>query len=81
MSKLHNPALQAEPRNQEAAIIPPRQDSSILDWLVKTGRLVAREPSDRYYDHMEEEELAEIMETTDSHGFEEEQEETVNIEK
>ena len=79
MVKVHNPALQAEPRNQPPAIIPPRQDSSLLDWLSKTGRLVAREVGEHYHEEIEEEELEELMEMRDTHGFEEEQEETLNI--
>jgi hypothetical protein len=81
MFKLHNPALHAEPRNQEPAIIPPRKDSSLLDWLSETGRLVAREAGEHHYEEIEEEELEELMETTDTFGFEEEPEETPNIEE
>lgn len=79
MVKLYNSALHEEPRNQEPAIIPPRQDNSLLNWLSKTGRLVAREAGEHNYEEIEEEELEELMETTDTHGFEEEQEETLNI--
>jgi hypothetical protein len=81
MVKLHNPALHTEPRNQEPAIIPPRKDSSLLDWLSETGRLVAREAGEHHYEEIEEEELEELMETTDTYGFEEEQAETPNIEE
>lgn len=81
MVKLHNPALHAEPRNQEPAIFPPRKDSSLLDWLRETGRLVAREAGEHYHEEIEEEELEELIETTDTYDFEEEQEETLNIEE
>ena len=81
MVKLHNPALHAEPRNQEPAIIPLKQDSSLLDWLSGTGRLVAREAGEHYHEEIEEEEPEELMETTAPHGFESEQEEMLNIEE
>jgi hypothetical protein len=81
MVKLHNFALHTEPRNQEPAIIPPRKDSSLLDWLSETGRLIAREASEHHYEEIEEEELEELMETTAPFGFEEEQQETPNMEE
>jgi hypothetical protein len=52
MVKLHNPALHTEPRNQEPAIIPPRKDSSLLDWLSETGRLVARKAGEHHYEEI-----------------------------
>ncbi len=79
MIKLHNPALQEEPRNQEPAIISPRQGSSLLDWLSETGRLVAREAGQHHHEEIEEQELEEFMETTDTQGFESEQSEMLNI--
>ena len=39
----YNPSLREEPRDQRAAVIPIQQESSILDWLEKSGRLLARE--------------------------------------
>ncbi|MBC7823729.1 MAG: DUF3134 domain-containing protein [Candidatus Parcubacteria bacterium] len=40
---VYNPSLREEPRDQRAAVIPVQQESSILDWLEKSGRLLARE--------------------------------------
>jgi hypothetical protein len=37
-----NSPLREEPRNQRASVIPLKQESSILDWLQSSGRLVAR---------------------------------------
>jgi hypothetical protein len=51
----YNPSLREEPRGQRAAVIPVRQESSILDWLENTGRLLAREPIDAGYPSAEEE--------------------------
>ncbi len=35
--------LREAPRNQRAAVIPLKQESSMLDWLRATGRLIARD--------------------------------------
>jgi len=35
--------LREAPRNQRAVIIPLKQESSMLDWLRLSGRLIARE--------------------------------------
>lgn len=35
--------LQEQPRDRVAAVIPSKHESSILDWLKSTGRLVARD--------------------------------------
>ena len=40
---LHNPSLREEPLDQPAAVIPHKQETSILSWLESTGRLVARD--------------------------------------
>lgn len=38
-----NPALREEPRYDPAAVIPLQQEASILNWLEKKGRLMARD--------------------------------------
>jgi hypothetical protein len=38
-----NSPLREEPRNQRAAVIPLKQESSLLDWLQSSNRLIARE--------------------------------------
>ncbi len=35
--------LQEQPRDRVAAVIPAKHESSILDWLRSSGRLVARD--------------------------------------
>lgn len=58
---IHNPSLRQESRNQRAAVIPMQQESSILDWLESTGRLLARDSAD--FDYLDdEEEINELME-------------------
>lgn len=57
----HNPSLRQETRTQRAAIIPMQQESSILDWLESSGRLLARDNAD--FDYLDdEEEINELME-------------------
>jgi hypothetical protein len=40
---MKNPALQQEPRYEPAAVIPLKQDLSLIDWLKANNRLIARE--------------------------------------
>ncbi len=61
---IYNPSLRQEPRSQRAALIPPRQESSILDWLENSGRLLAREPQDADFAD-DEEEINALMATDD----------------
>jgi len=71
---MHNPSLQQQPRHQNAPIIPSRQQSSILDWLEDTGRLIPREPTERelLLDEEEIEEINELMSSDSSDYFDEE---------
>jgi hypothetical protein len=39
---MYNPSLIKEPRYEPAAVIPLKRDSSLLDWLSATGRLIPR---------------------------------------
>jgi hypothetical protein len=57
---VHNPSLRQEPRTASAAIIPLQQESSILDWLENTGRLISRETTEYNYGD-DEEEINELM--------------------
>ncbi len=36
-------SLREEPRNQRAAVIPSRDETSLLDWLQSNGRIIARD--------------------------------------
>lgn len=56
----YNPSLREEPRNQRATVLPQKRDSSILDWLESSGRLLARDNAD--FDYLDdEEEINELM--------------------
>jgi hypothetical protein len=57
---IYNPSLRQEHKNQRAALIPMQQESSILDWLESSGRLLARDNAD--FDYLDdEEEINELM--------------------
>ncbi len=72
MIKLSNPALHEEPRHQSGAIIPLKQEESLLDWLQSTGRLVSYQPIDYYYeDEVDEEE--DVEEFVDAYSFDAEE--------
>ncbi|MBD1859778.1 DUF3134 domain-containing protein [Leptolyngbya sp. FACHB-402] len=65
---MYNPSLRQEPRTQRAAVIPMQQESSILDWLESTGRLLARDNAD--FDYLDdEEEINELMDGEGSSAF------------
>ncbi|XWK89797.1 MAG: DUF3134 domain-containing protein [Phormidium sp.] len=40
---IYNPSLREDPIDQPAAVIPTKHETSILDWLESTGRLLARD--------------------------------------
>ncbi|GAX42668.1 hypothetical protein NIES4075_36710 [Tolypothrix sp. NIES-4075] len=49
-----NSPLREEPRNQRAAVIPLKQESSLLDWLQSSNRLIAREVQDADFSSSED---------------------------
>lgn len=62
---VYNPSLREESRNKRADVIPLKQESSILDWLENSGRLLARDNVD--FDYLdEEEEIADLMGSDDA---------------
>ncbi|MEL6900394.1 MAG: DUF3134 domain-containing protein [Cyanobacteria bacterium J06606_4] len=65
MSDNYNPSVRQLPREKPAGVIPLQRDSSILNWLEGTGRLIPREPVDSVGDEPEPEELADLMGTED----------------
>ncbi|MEL7333961.1 MAG: DUF3134 domain-containing protein [Cyanobacteria bacterium J06560_2] len=61
----YNPSVRQIPRQNPADVIPLQEDSSILNWLEGTGRLIPREPIDSVGDEPEPEELADLMANED----------------
>ncbi|ABA20892.1 DUF3134 domain-containing protein [Anabaena sp. FACHB-709] len=55
-----NSPLREEPRNQRAAVIPLKQESSLLDWLQANGRLISRDVHEPDFSD-EEEEISEFL--------------------
>ncbi|NJL62247.1 MAG: DUF3134 family protein [Methylacidiphilales bacterium] len=56
-----NSPLREAPRNQRAAVIPLKQETSLLDWLQASGRLIAREQQEHDYGDDGEEEISEFL--------------------
>lgn len=55
-----NSPLREEPRNQRAAVIPSKQETSLLDWLETSGRIIARNVHEPDFSD-EEEEISEFL--------------------
>ncbi|BFM39992.1 DUF3134 domain-containing protein [Synechocystis sp. LKSZ1] len=66
MSK-YNPSVRQEPRYEPAAVLPITRDTSLLDWLQATNRLIPREPlEESSLDLLEEEvDITELMDGDD----------------
>ncbi|MGJ5676137.1 MAG: DUF3134 domain-containing protein [Nostochopsis sp.] len=56
-----NSPLREEPRTQRAAVIPLKQESSLLDWLQNNGRLIARDAQEQQLAQENEEEISEFL--------------------
>lgn len=50
-----NSPLREHPRNKRAIVIPLKQESSILEWLQSSGRLIARDLNEANFSRPEEE--------------------------
>jgi hypothetical protein len=62
-----NSPLREEARNQRAAVIPLKQETSLLDWLQTSGRIIARNVHEP--DFLEqEEEISEFLGGEDGIG-------------
>lgn len=79
MVKLSNPALHEEPRYQPTAIVPLKQEESLLDWLESTGRLVPHVSVEYCYqdEEDEEEDVAEFLDPMDAYALETEEVEDI----
>ncbi|ALF51616.1 hypothetical protein ACX27_00185 [Nostoc piscinale CENA21] len=63
-----NSPLREEPRNQRAAVIPLKQESSLLDWLQSNGRLIARDVHEPDFSEEENEEISDFLGGEDGIG-------------
>jgi hypothetical protein len=76
-----NSPLREEPRAQRAAVIPARNESSLLDWLEASGRLIARDTQELEYLE-EEEEISELMSVEETtYDIEDEDEDLEDIQE
>ncbi|MBW4560178.1 MAG: DUF3134 domain-containing protein [Mojavia pulchra JT2-VF2] len=62
-----NSPLREEPRNQRAAVIPLKQETSLIDWLQTSGRIIARDVHEPDFLN-EEEEISEFLGGEDGIG-------------
>lgn len=74
---LKNP-LREEPREQRAAVISSRNESSLMEWLESSGRMIARETQEAEYLE-EEEEISELI-AVDDITYDDEDESEVELE-
>ncbi|MEB3177645.1 MAG: DUF3134 domain-containing protein [Nostocaceae cyanobacterium] len=56
-----NSPLREQPRSQRAAVIPLKQESSLLDWLQSTGRLIARDVHEPDFQDEDDPEIADLV--------------------
>lgn len=66
---MQNPSLRQEPRYEPARVIPVNKDSSIIEWLERTGRLIPREKEERELIPDDELELSEFMDSDDTYDM------------
>lgn len=62
---MYNPSLREESREQLAPVISVQRETSVLEWLETTNRLLARDPSESGIDE-DEEEISELMGVDDN---------------
>ncbi|GBF78816.1 DUF3134 domain-containing protein [Aphanothece sacrum] len=67
-----NPSVRYEPRYEPAAVIPIKQNSSILDWLEATNRLIPRENEDSHAALEEDVEISDLIEVDDNYDDDDE---------
>ncbi|ACB50262.1 unknown [Crocosphaera subtropica ATCC 51142] len=62
-----SPAISQEPRYEPAAVIPVKRDSSIINWLEATNRLIYREQEETKTPLEEDAEISELIEVDDNY--------------
>lgn len=55
LQPFQSPALQEQPRRNRAPVIPLKEDASILNWLIASGRLIPRDDAESEEEEREEE--------------------------
>ncbi|MBR8827010.1 MAG: DUF3134 domain-containing protein [Gomphosphaeria aponina SAG 52.96 = DSM 107014] len=75
---MNNPSLRQEPRYEPATVIPLKQESSLIDWLIATNRLIPREKQGT--DNLIDEEEDFLMDPDDNDVYDVEEEEPLDDE-
>ena len=57
--------LREEPREQQAGVIPLKHESSLLDWLQSSGRLISRDTQETEFSRDEEDDVAGLLDSED----------------
>jgi hypothetical protein len=60
-----NSSLREEPRSQRAGVISSRHESSLLDWLESSGRMIPRDTQETEYPPDDEEEISGLIDVED----------------
>ncbi|MGL5033835.1 MAG: DUF3134 domain-containing protein [Microcystaceae cyanobacterium] len=64
---MYNPSLRQEPRYEPAAVLPVTRDTSLIDWLKETNRLIFREKEDTPVEVLTDDvEISELMDVDDN---------------
>ncbi|EAZ92175.1 DUF3134 domain-containing protein [Crocosphaera chwakensis] len=62
-----SPAISQEARYEPAAVIPVKRDSSIINWLEATNRLIYREQEETKPPLEEDAEISELIDVDDNY--------------
>ena len=71
---MYNPSLVKESRYEPAAVIPLKQDTSLLEWLAASDRLIFREAEQSSVVETEDAEISDLIDGDDDSLYEEEEE-------
>ena len=66
---MQNSPLREQPREQRASIIPLKHESSLLDWLQSSGRLITRDQQEPDFLAPEEDDVSGLIESDDVGDF------------
>ena len=70
---MYNPSLVQESRYEPAAVIPLKQDTSLLEWLAATDRLIFREAEQTSVVETEDAEISDLIDGDDDPLYEEDE--------
>ncbi|MGB5596585.1 MAG: DUF3134 domain-containing protein [Crocosphaera sp.] len=71
-NSFQSPAISQEPRYEPAAVIPVKRDSSIINWLEATNRLIYREQEEVKIPLKEDAEISDLIDIDDNYDDEDE---------